>query len=1013
MSEIFNQLEKIIDEHYLTEKIFIVPSHRDGKLAIRALTKRGKHVLNVKVQTFHDLAQEQVQPVLRKSGQSPLPNVVGRQFIYQALKQLKKKKELSYFKDVQFNPSFCQAFYQTLLDLKQVNVSLENFPMDAFLKSDKGQDIEKVFTIYEEKRKQAQFMDVADLFQLAKKTESTARTDAVYIFFPHEAYHVVEKEFFLHYTKEATVIPLALPEIEGLEPLSAMVKCEEPVTTDHPFKHIFDVEKAIEEGMPSFELTATISEDEEIQSVYRRMKQEEIPFDQTVLFYTSQRPYIESLRRLQQKLNLPITYGEGISMELTKPGKFLKGLFRWIRDDFNVATLAKLIREDTFEKLPLHQERLIKLLKESDIRWGKERYLQKLQERLNVFVEKQEQGSNVDYQLDQYKELYKWTAKILALIPAAKPWEEINFNDWLINVKELISDYANGKELARNEQNVDQQSFDKIAKDLMIEEIKQIIDVQEERLTLSEAISFTEQWLLSLPVGARNPKPGHLHVSPHRNGLYVDREHVFIVGMDNGKFPGRVKEDPLLLDRERKKIHEEMTLGKAFVKRNGFLFVQVLLATKGKVQLSFPFMDTVDNRQSSPAHLFLQLFRIQMNNPDSTGEDLMEKMAENVHFIREDVGSMLQQAEWFGTQIWNNHELDQSLLQEGSFENIQQGFKARAARLMEQVTEHDGFVEYEGNNLDPRENQSMLSTSKLEQLGTCPYSFFLRHILKIEEEEEEEFDRYSWLDAATRGSVLHDVFERFYRLLHEKKEKPSFEKHLSVILSLCDDVLLEKRELQLPPSEMVFELERQEMLESCGLFLKAEEEASEDGEPLFFEFTFGMDGKEPAVIDLPNGKQLQLRGKIDRIDRRPDGTYSIIDYKTGSSYGYGEKKYFNGGRKLQHILYAQAFEKLVEHEGGRVSSSVYVFPTLKGQGERAYRTHTEEQKQAFIQIVDHLCNYLKEGHFPYTDNEDDCKFCNFKSICSRHTYDQELLNKKAKDERAKGWQALEAVRKHD
>jgi ATP-dependent helicase/nuclease subunit B len=424
-------------------------------------------------------------------------------------------------------------------------------------------------------------------------------------------------------------------------------------------------------------------------------------------------------------------------------------------------------------------------------------------------------------------------------------------------------------------------------------------------------------------------------------------------------------------------------------------------------------MDTVENRQSSPAHLFLQLFRIQTKDPDSTGETLMEHMQKDVHFVQEDVRLMLQQTEWFGAQIWNKHEMDEVLLKEGSFENIVQGFKARAARLEERVTEYDGFVEYEGEHLDPRENMSMLSTSKLEQLGACPYSYFLRHVLKVEEGEEEEFDRYSWLDAATRGSVLHEVFERFYRTLQEKKEKPSFEKHLSLILDICNDVLLEKREYHLPPSEMVYELERQEMLESCSLFLKAEEEASEDAEPLFFEYTFGMDGNDPAVIDLPNKKQLQLRGKIDRIDRRPDGTYSIIDYKTGSSYGYGEKKYFNGGRKLQHILYALAFEKLVEHEGGRVSSSVYVFPTLKGQGERAYRTHSAEQREAFVRIVDHLCNYLKEGHFPYTDNEDDCKFCDFKSVCSRHTYGEELLRKKAKDEQAKGWQVLGEVRRHD
>lgn len=990
MDVIFDQLEEIIDQYFFDEKLFVVPSHRDGILAIQGLAKRKKAVINAKVVTFQDLALEQV----KGRNLAIVPWEVGVQYIYEALTQLKKENKLLYFQDAQFTPSFCQKTYQALLDLKYAKVGLENFPFAAFIKKEKAEDIYKIFQLYERKLKQENYFDQADVLRIAISNIKVLN-NPIYIFFPHEAYDLLEKEFFLALTRKSMVIPVEQPKVQGLEPLPEMIPIKKEITTNHPLGFIFDLENGIQETPLSFTLTAAINEDEEIKQVFQKLRKQQIPFDQTVIYYTNQRPYVESILRLMNKLNIPVTFAEGIPADLTKPGKFIKGLIRWIRDEFRVSHFITMLREGVIASdcLPMKRERMIQLLKECGIVFGKQRYLQKIAEKTS---------DDYDQYTDEYECLYEWFSRFFSFIPAAFGFEKVNYGNWLFHVKTLLQTYANAAS-----------RFDRSCKNQLIEAIEEIAPFVDKERTFSEALMFTEQWLLSLTVGASLPEPRHIHLSPYRIGLYIDRPNVFIVGMDNNRFPGRMKEDPLLLDRERRKIHPEMTLEKELIKRNLYLFIQLLLTTKDHLQLSFPFMDTVENRMLAPSHLFLQLYRYQKQNPELTGQDLLDDMKKHVHFVKTSTDDMIHPSDWLVWQVWQEKELDEVLLK-GRYENIIQAFNARQARNSEQITEYDGLIGRDAAALDPRTNDHILvSASKLERLGACPYSYFLMHILKVENDEETPNERYKWLDALTRGNILHEVFEIFYKELTERQEKPKFEQHLTELIEICDHILANEKELNPPPSEMVYELERMELLESCSLFLKAEEEASEEGEPLFFEYTFGLNGKEPAIIDLPDGSKVSVSGIIDRIDRLKDGTYSIIDYKTGSTYGFGEKNYFHGGRKLQHTLYALAFEKLFESDGYIVSTSVYSFPTVKGQGERIYRKQSNNEREQFIKIINHLCDYFKEGHFPYTDTTDDCKYCEFQRICNRHTYSEASLMKKQQDPMAKGWQALMEVRRYD
>jgi RecB family exonuclease len=126
--------------------------------------------------------------------------------------------------------------------------------------------------------------------------------------------------------------------------------------------------------------------------------------------------------------------------------------------------------------------------------------------------------------------------------------------------------------------------------------------------------------------------------------------------------------------------------------------------------------------------------------------------------------------------------------------------------------------------------------------------------------------------------------------------------------------------------------------------------------------------------------RLLLRGKIDRIDQAEDGTFHVWDYKTGSAYSVQEGKGLRGGRQAQPALYAMAVEALLARAGtpGRVSTSGYFFPGVKGEGQRiTVRVDAAETRDALSRLLD----LAAAGLFPHAVSKEDCRFCEFDAIC--------------------------------
>jgi hypothetical protein len=141
------------------------------------------------------------------------------------------------------------------------------------------------------------------------------------------------------------------------------------------------------------------------------------------------------------------------------------------------------------------------------------------------------------------------------------------------------------------------------------------------------------------------------------------------------------------------------------------------------------------------------------------------------------------------------------------------------------------------------------------------------------------------------------------------------------------------------------------------------------------ELRFGGDENDALVLEVPGG-QVRLRGAVDRVDEDLQGL-RVVDYKTGVSRDYrGSTGAFNGGRRLQHAVYAEAAERIL---GGDVVAGEYHFPTRRGENE--IHPFPRVGLAGLPDLLGHMLDATAAGTFVPTDNPDDCRFCDFAAVC--------------------------------
>jgi ATP-dependent helicase/nuclease subunit B len=184
----------------------------------------------------------------------------------------------------------------------------------------------------------------------------------------------------------------------------------------------------------------------------------------------------------------------------------------------------------------------------------------------------------------------------------------------------------------------------------------------------------------------------------------------------------------------------------------------------------------------------------------------------------------------------------------------------------------------------------------------------------------------------------------------------------------------------------------------ADLDLFVENEAGLPGRtPVALEVAFGRpdEGGDPETLSQPDpvvvrvGRlTFRIAGRVDRIDRLDDGTFEILDYKTGTYWPDRWKGTFAGGRRLQHALYGLAAIELLKRAAKkpRITGAQYYFSSAKGRLER--KTIPTQPSQALGSVLESLHEVVTQGLFLHTPSEEDCRFCDYSPACGAGAHER-------------------------
>lgn len=995
MKSLIQKLNEICTAHPFSEKRLIVDNYQTGEQILLAFANAGHRAMNLRVITLKDMAKTiiDLHSVYIKERVTP---TIGSLLLNPILTTLKTQKSLHYLHNLENTSSLNHALYQTVQLFRLSGITSDHFPLDKFKTVEKAIDFKRILHAYEEMLAEKQLWDDAKIYKEAiHLAETEFFNDSLYIFQHNLSFLKLEEEFAsVLLQKTSYILPIA--PVDGLQAPSRFPFIRDAVGEESDFSYLYDVLPKLQQKK-KLELFASSTEESELNEVLRRIKHKAATFDSCSIYYSDRDPYRLIMFQLSESMNIPVTFGEGVPITITTPGKLVSILLNWFKNQFRVSFFLPLLKEGIleFEKDSPSYTSIIAMLTTSEIGWGKDRYLVQLQKQINRLNDKVsfslgEEQENYQRLQKDYIWLQQWLKNVFQIIP--NETSKTGIKSFLTLFRYLLTNYIKIKS-----------PYDNAARNSLMELIDTINPFIVETQTAEEFIRLLEDLFLTRSVGASNPKPGSIHFTSYKQGMFIDRKHLFFIGFSHQRFPGKRKEDPLLLDGERKTLDSNLPLQTEKTKENVYYLSQIFANTKGYPTISYPIFDLQENCSNLPSSFFLNCYRYQTGDIHAD-IDTVNKKYQKISLPLNPINLK----EWWLNLLQNN------IFPKNIMNHLLYGQKAKTARQSNLFTEYDGRIITSEQLLDPRKNKAIrMSSGRLEKLAACPYKYFLEDVLQIQPLESIEMDQNVWLDALQRGTLLHEIYEDYYKTIQALKVKPSFKEHESILLDIALIRIKKWKEKYNPPSNNVYEQTLNELLESCQIFLKSEEEYADNSIPMYFEYSFGIGEEPPAIVTLTTGESFQLSGKIDRVDQNFDSSYSIIDYKTGGAGKYHLKRYFAGGRQLQHFLYAKALENKLQLTDG-VKSSTYLFPTTKGVGARRERIQDKSTRENGLDILERLFDLLMHGHFIMTDDvKKDCTYCDYKSVCKRSLYTKGIYETKGMDISAVGLNRWKGVRAYD
>jgi len=1010
-------LSDFCSAHPLDEKIVVSPSHRIGHQIGAWLTKTGVSWVNLRFMTIPSLALDCAGEIPVERGMRLLGETGELLLLEEVFRGERESGRLEYFSDMPSSWGFIRALRLSMRELRLEGKSGRDIDPGDFRRGEKGKDLKRLMRAWEKALRERRGLDLPALLELGIEGAANRSREASFILIPSGSILTELESRLIRCAAANGPVLLPVPDIPGLELPRRMSKTGEefrdtekkaavgrrPPSSSPPGSDLERIRWLFApESAPSPAKDGTLSQFcgigavNECREALRRILKDRRRFDDVEILHPPGPDYPTALYMLAVALELPLTLAEGLPVGFTAPGRALRKLVDWIESGYPAAALAELVESGSLlpesdcaagEGRPSPSA---VYLRSAGIGWGRERYQPCLSGLIRECRERArrarlrgdaEEGIKLRETETEIRSLGGWANRLLGIMPETGADGRIEFRELSLRMIDVLTRHA-GRE----------GEADRAGMEAIHTRLLEAARFAHNRMTPGESLVWLRSLSEDLTCGSSGPLPGTLHAASLDKGGWSGRPLTYMLGLNQGVVPRKILQDPILLDEERERLDEFLPRSEDHIREDLYRFAVKAASLWGEAVLSFSAYDPRESRPAFPSSLILQAVRLERGDAGLDYSSLPPELTLDgaVGFVPgpENRPILGEREWWLGRLLSGGIPRDGREAVREAYPELGRGIAAAEIRRGEAPSEFEGIIRTDGSRFSPARNPALVfSASRLENLSKCPFGYFLRYILKVEEPEEIIYDPDRWLNPLDRGSLLHEVFERFMRELREKGEHPDVSRHGGRIESLGEEVILRYRELIPPPSESVFEKERNRFRRAFHIFLRVEAARDASLEPVFFEVRFGMKGsgegtEKPALIRAAGGRSLRLRGRIDRVDRTGPHCYRVTDYKTGRAAAYDGFEYFDGGRKLQHALYREAARHILMATGRdscpRIVESGYAFLSEKGDGRE--RMLGEIPEDSLEGLLGELMDLLERGWFPVFPDSP-CGYCEYAPIC--------------------------------
>lgn len=479
---------------------------------------------------------------------------------------------------------------------------------------------------------------------------------------------------------------------------------------------------------------------------------------------------------------------------------------------------------------------------------------------------------------------------------------------------------------------------------------------------------------------------------------------VFVPGLAEGVFPRRSGEDALLLDERRRVLRGagfRLGVDVDRTRREQLLLRLAAGAADRRLNVSYPRVDLVQGRARVPSLYALDLLRAaegRLPDLDTLGrraaaagaavvgwpapanpDEAIDEAEFDLAMLQPLLGGGLSDAERRGRARF--------LL--SSNEHLARALRARARRWRRGWFPVDGLVDAgdEAREVLSRHRIGARSYSPtaLQNFAACPYRFFLGAVLRLY--PRDELVQLEQLDPLTRGSIFHEIQFRLFGALREAELLPVTSARLEGAFSVLD-VVLDKaehdyRDQLAPPIERVWQAEFEGLRGDLRGWLRHVADEPGGWTPIHAELGFGLarsGERDPQSVReaAPVLDVASLRGSIDLVEADAAGRLRVTDHKTGGARHAGSSLVIGGGKVLQPVLYSLAAEAVL---GRDVVSGRLFYCTQRGGYSDISVSLDERSRGAVRRMLGTVDRALEEGFLPAAPAKDECRYCDYRSIC--------------------------------